>query len=217
MDFEKARFNMVEQQIRPWEVLDQRVLDLLLQVKREDFVLPEQKTLAFVDMELPLGNGSKMLHPKLEARIAQDVLVQPSDRILQVGTGGAYLTALLARLGQHVYAIDCDDTITERARTALTHAGIRNVTLKTGNGLEGLSEQAPFDVIVLCGSVSSVPDALKTQLAVGGRLFAITGLSPLMEATRWTRETETQWTSVALFETDVEPLQGNTTPTRFTF
>lgn len=217
MDFEKARFNMVEQQIRPWEVLDQRVLDLMLQIKREDFVPAEQKSLAFVDMELPLANGAVMLAPKVEARIAQELNLRPEDRILEIGTGNGYLTALLASLGQHVYSVDIDENMIESVRTKLAHAGIRNISLKVADGMQGLPDQAPFDVIVLGGSVPVLPDALKQQLTVGGRLFAIIGEAPLMEAKLIVRESEQGWRETVVFETCTGALQAAPQSEKFTF
>ncbi|WP_019100578.1 protein-L-isoaspartate O-methyltransferase family protein, partial [Chromobacterium haemolyticum] len=171
MDFENARFNMVEQQIRPWDVLDTNVLDLLFHVKREQFVAADKRSLAFVDTELPLPNGSFMLQPKMEARLVQDAAIQAKDKILEIGTGSGYLTALLAKLGQHVYSVEIDPAQRETAAANLKQAGISNVTLVEGDGVLGLPQQAPFDVIVVGGSLPVVPQELKDQLAVGGRLI----------------------------------------------
>ena len=216
MDFEKARFNMVEQQIRPWEVLDQRVLDLLFKVKREDFVPAECRALAFVDTELPLPNGGKMLQPKLEARIVQDLSIRSTDRILEIGTGSGYLTALLASLGQHVYSVDLKPQAVEIAQANLARAGIKNVTVEAGNGARGVSTHAPYDVIVIGASLPALPDALLQQLSPSGRLFAVLGDAPVMEATLVTRAGD-GFRREVLFETVVASLEQAIEPERFVF
>ena len=170
MDFEKARFNMVEQQIRPWDVLNTQLLDLLFHVKRENFVADNQKAIAFVDTELPLPNGSRMLQPKMEARILQELNIAADEKILEIGTGSGYLTALLASVGKHVYSLDIDANMTALAKANLARAGIQNVTLVTANGVGGLPTNAPFDVIVVGGALPNVPEELTSQLAVGGRM-----------------------------------------------
>ncbi|HJV06110.1 MAG TPA: protein-L-isoaspartate O-methyltransferase [Chromobacteriaceae bacterium] len=219
MDFEKARFNMVEQQIRPWDVLDPKVLDLLFHVKREEFVDAAQRTLAFVDTELPMKNGSKMLQPKLEARLAQDVGVRAEDKVLEIGTGAGYLTALLAKLGHHVYSVEIDADIKAQAAENLKKAGISNVTLVEGNGLEGLTSQAPFDVIVVGGSLPVVPENLKAQLAIGGRMIVIVGDKPVMTTKLIKRESETGFSETNLFETCIARLAKYEAiePERFAF
>ena len=219
MDFEKARFNMVEQQIRPWDVLDPKVLDLLFHVKREEFVDAAQRTLAFVDTELPMKNGSKMLQPKLEARLAQDVGVRAEDKVLEIGTGAGYLTALLAKLGRHVYSVELDADIKAQAAENLKKAGISNVTLVEGNGLEGLASQAPFDVIVVGGSLPVVPENLKVQLAIGGRMIVIVGDKPVMTTKLIKRESETGFSETNLFETCIARLAKYEAiePERFVF
>lgn len=180
MDFEKARFNMVEQQIRPWDVLNTQLLDLLFHVKRENFVADNQKAIAFVDTELPLPNGSRMLQPKMEARILQELNIAADEKILEIGTGSGYLTALLASVGKHVYSLDIDANMTALAKANLARAGIQNVTLVTANGVGGLPTNAPFDVIVVGGALPSVPEELTSQLAVGGRMLVVVGdLAPL--------------------------------------
>ncbi|UTH75905.1 protein-L-isoaspartate O-methyltransferase [Chromobacterium sp. IIBBL 290-4] len=219
MDFEKTRFNMVEQQIRPWEVLDPTVLDLLFQLKREDFVAADQRQLAFVDTELPLANGGKMLQPKMEARLAQDAGVQPTDKILEIGTGNGYLTALLAKLGKQVVSVEIDAAQKERAAANLKKAGIANVTLVEADGVLGLPEQAPYDVIVVAGSLPVVPQELKNQLAVGGRLILVVGDLPVMSCKLIQRETDTSFRETALFETCVSRLKKfeAVEPARFSF
>ncbi|MGR2680915.1 protein-L-isoaspartate O-methyltransferase family protein [Chromobacterium haemolyticum] len=219
MDFENARFNMVEQQIRPWDVLDTNVLDLLFHVKREQFVAADKRSLAFVDTELPLPNGSFMLQPKMEARLVQDATIQPRDKILEIGTGSGYLTALLAKLGQHVYSVEIDPAQRETAAANLKQAGISNVTLVEGDGVLGLPQQAPFDVIVVGGSLPVVPQELKDQLAVGGRLIMVVGDLPVMTCKLIKRETESSFSETGLFETCIARLAKAEAvePERFAF
>src|SRR5690606_30919476 len=164
MNIEQARFNMVEQQIRPWEVLDPRVLELLFEVKREDFVPPEHRALAFADLEIPLGHGESMMAPKLEARLLQELDVQPGDAVYEVGTGSGYLTALLARRARHVTSVEIYADLRERAARNLAAAGIANVTLLDGDGARELLAPGPFDVIVLTGSTPILPQAFPDGL-----------------------------------------------------
>lgn len=219
MNFEQARFNMVEQQIRPWDVLDTSILDLLFHVKREDFVGTDKRALAFADTQLPLDNGCTMLEPKVEARLVQDLQVKASDKVLEIGTGSGYLTALLAAVSQHVYSIDIDAQQLQHAAANLKTAGIKNVTLSQGNGIEGLAAQAPFDVICVGGSVPVVPEALKAQLAVGGRLAVIVGDAPVMVAKIITRVSETAYQESVSFDTNLPRLQqlDAIEPSRFSF
>jgi len=217
LDVERARFNMVEQQIRPWEVLDQRVLDLLLELKREEFVPPQYRSLAFVDMEIPIGHGEKMLAPRMEARIAQELVLNPGDRILEVGTGSGYMTALLARLGGQVYSVDIVPEFTQTAAAKLASHGISNATLTTGDAARGWERQAPYDAIVLTGSVPVLPEAFQLSLAPGGRLLAIVGEPPVMEARLITCAAAGAWSAIGLFETCVAPLRNAAQPERFVF
>lgn len=217
MNVEQARFNMVEQQIRPWEVLDQQVLDLLFKVKREEFVPPQYRSLAFVDMEIPLGHGEKMLAPKIEARLLQELAIRPGDRILEVGTGSGYMTALLASLGGHVDSVDIVPEFIQSAGPKLAAHNITNVTLETGDAARGWNKQAPYDAIVLTGSVPILPDAFKQGLASGGRLIAIVGEPPVMEVLLITRVGENAFSSMGLFETCVAPLRNALQPERFVF
>ena len=182
MDFEQARFNMVEQQIRPWDVLDQRVLDLLLRVRREDFVPQQYRALAFADMEIPLGHGERMLPPRMEARMLQELVLRPRDKILEVGTGSGYMTALLASLANHVYSVEIIPEFTQTAGTRLSAHGITNVTLETGDAARGWDRHAPYDAIVLTGSVPVLADTFPKSLLPGGRLIAVVGEPPVMEA-----------------------------------
>ncbi|MBI3144563.1 MAG: protein-L-isoaspartate O-methyltransferase [Pseudogulbenkiania sp.] len=219
MDFENARFNLVEQQIRPWDVLDPKVLDLLFHVKREDFVPDDKRTLAFVDTELPLLNGHKMLQPKVEARLVQDLGLKPEDKVLEIGTGSGHVTALLASLSRHVYSVDLDPAMKEMAAQNLKKAGVANVTLIEGNGIDGYAAQAPFDAILVGGSLPVVPDSLKQQLAVGGRMILVVGDEPVMTTKLVERESETVFRETGLFEICIPRLAHSEAvePERFTF
>lgn len=216
-DLERARFNMVEQQIRPWEVLDPVVLDLLLRVRREQFVPAQHRALAFVDMEIPIGHGECMLAPKLEARMLQDASIKPGDSILEVGTGTGYMTALLASLGRHVYSVDIVAEFTAGAGAKLASAGVANVTLETGDAARGWSRHGPYDVIVLTGSVPVLSDAFAGMLNPGGRLLAVVGEAPVMEMQLTTCAHAGAWRTVSLFETCIPPLKNAPQPRRFVF
>ena len=221
MNFERARFNLIEQQIRTWEVLDQDVLDLLYVVPREDFVPPLYRALAFADMEIPLETGVKqgvrMMPPKIEARIMQELAVKKSDRVLEVGTGSGYLTALLAHRAAHVYSIEIKSRLAEFGRNNLARHGVANVTLEVGDAAHGWSKRAPYDVIVLTGSMPALAQGLLEQLAPGGRLFAIVGDAPVMVAKIVTCSAIGAFCSVDLFDTAVTPLVKAETPSRFEF
>ncbi|QNM97022.1 protein-L-isoaspartate O-methyltransferase family protein [Chitinimonas koreensis] len=216
MDWENARYLMVEQQIRPWDVLDLTVLSLLSEVKREDFVPAAHRELALIDMEIPLGNGSRMWQPKLEARAVQEVGLTGSERVLEIGTGAGYLAALLGKLAKHVYSVEIDAALAEQARGKLAAAGIDNVTVETGDAARGWSKHAPYDVIVAAGSYPTTPDFLFEQLAEGGRLFAIVGEEPVMSATLFEKKAGAV-SATKLFETVVAPLQNVPQPERFSF
>lgn len=217
MNIEQVRFNMIEQQIRPWDVLNLSILDLLKVVKREEYVPPVLRELTFFDMEIPLGHNESMMTPKMEARILQEMTVQKTDSILEVGTGSGYLTALLAALGKYVYSVDVVAEFSAQAGAKLIAHDIHNVSLQTGNAASGWAQHAPYDVIILTGSVPVLPDEFRQQLAVGGRLFAVVGDSPAMNAQRVIRTGATQWSSQNLFETDLKPLQFAEQPERFVF
>jgi protein-L-isoaspartate(D-aspartate) O-methyltransferase len=191
MNIEQARFNMIQQQIRPWNVLDLDILRLLERVPRERFVPPAQQALAFVDMELPLtaqgACGPCMLAPRVEARMLQDLQLKPSDRVLEIGTGSGYMAALLGERAARVISLEIDPDLAARARANLQAAGVANVDVRVQDGARGLPESGPFDAIVLSGSVAQVPQALLEQLQVNGRLIAIVGDEPMMRATLITR------------------------------
>lgn len=217
LDVERARFNMVEQQIRTWEVLDQQVLDLLFRVRREEFVPPQYRALAFADMEIPLGHGEKMLAPKLEARLLQELALQPGDKILEVGTGSGHMTALLASLGGHVHSVDIVPAFTQTAGARLAAQGITNVTLETGDAARGWQKHAPYDAIVLTGSLPVLPETIQKSLKPGGRLIAVVGEPPVMEARLITCVAAGTCNSVGLFETCIAPLRNALQPERFVF
>jgi protein-L-isoaspartate(D-aspartate) O-methyltransferase len=213
-DFEQARYNMVEQQIRPWEVLDQNVLDLLFTVRREDFVPAEYRALAFADLEIPLPNGYRMWTPKMEARVLQDLRLEPHERVLEIGTGSGYFTALLARSAAAVQSVDIDAATADRARAHLADYG--NVEVVVGDGARGFGEDT-WDAIVLTGSTPVLSERFFEQLRPGGRVFAVVGEKPAMKA-RLTR-----WNGPAarvprdLFETVILPLRNAPQPARFVF
>ena len=216
-DLERARFNMIEQQIRTWEVLDQRVLDLLFRIRREEFVPAAYRALAFVDMEIPIGHGEKMLHPKLEARMVQELGLTPTDRVLEVGTGSGYMTALLALLAGHVVSVDIIGEFTGSAREKLAAHQIQNVTLDTGDAARGWDRDGPYDVIVLTGSVPLLSETFRASLKPGGRLLAVVGEAPVMEARLTTSTAPGACNTVALFETCIASLRNAPQPERFVF
>jgi len=208
---------MVVQQIRPWYVLDDSVLDMLYKIKREDFVPSENRSLAFVDMEIPLGYGQIMLAPKVEARILQELKVTKSDKILEVGSGSGYMTALLAEKGNHVYSVEILPELKSLAEKNLKGYNIQNVTLEQGDAAQGWTKHAPYDVIALTGSTPVLPEVFKQSLNIGGRLFAIVGEDPVMEALLITRTGLTEFTTRNLFETSIIPLMNAQQPEKFLF
>lgn len=217
MDFERARFNMVEQQIRTWEVLDQNVLDLLFVVKREEFVPPAYRNLAFADLEVPIGHGQTMLQPKLEARILQEVQVQKTDKVLEIGAGSGYMAALLGARAASVTTVELLPPLVEMARGNLARAGVDNVAVVQGDGARGWSAGAPYDVIVISASTPVLPHEFLDQLKVGGRLVAIVGVPPVMTAQLITCTAEGTFQTVNLFETNVAPLTNAQQKERFVF
>ena len=217
LDVERARFNMVEQQIRTWEVLDPRVLDLLHRVRREEYVPAQHRALAFADLEIPIGHGERMLAPKREARMLQELALREGDRVLEVGTGTGYMTALLASLSQHVTSVDIIAEFTRSAADRLSANHIANVTLDTGDAARGWDRHAPYDAIVLTGSVPVLADAFAKSLRPGGRLLAVVGEPPVMEAKLVTCVAAGAYNPVGLFETCIAPLKNAPRPERFVF
>ncbi|MDQ1923457.1 protein-L-isoaspartate O-methyltransferase family protein [Massilia pseudoviolaceinigra] len=217
MNIEQARFNMIEQQIRPWNVLDQDVLDLLVVVKREDFVPAAYKTLAFVDTEIPLRGGESMFTPKIEARILQEVAVKKHENVLEIGAGSGYMAALLAHKARHVTTVEINPELRELAAKNLANAGLSNVTVELGNGAEGWEKGAPFDVIVISGGLETLPEVFMKQVKVGGRIAAILGQAPVMTAHVITRVSETAYDTVKVFETNVKLLSTSVKTSHFTF
>ena len=206
MNTEQARFNMIEQQIRPWEVLDPGVLSLLSVVRREEYVPEAQRDLAFADVELPLGHGQTMLAPRVEARILQDLAIKNTDKVLEIGTGSGYMAALIAAKAEFVYSVEIVPELVEFARANLKRAGVANVSVDLGDGACGWPLYAPYDVIVLSGSTPVLPEAIQQQLRVGGRLVAIVGEAPAMQVKLITRTGEDAYTSLTVFETVAAPL-----------
>jgi protein-L-isoaspartate(D-aspartate) O-methyltransferase len=216
MDFEQARFNMVEQQIRTWEVLDQDVLDLLFHVRREEFVPPAHRALAFADLELPLPGGQRMWAPKVEARVLQTLKLRPGESVLEIGTGSGYFTALLASRAADVTTVEIDPALSSSAAAKLLRHGYTNVRREIGDGAQGWGEEL-YDAIVLTGSTPILPETLIAQLKPGGRLFAVVGDAPVMTA-RLVRVLDTDAvTTTDLFETVIDPLKNAARPTRFRF
>ena len=225
MNIEQARFNMIEQQIRPWDVLDPRVLEILTLVKREDFVPPAHKALAFVDMEIPLlgtaedalSNGYCMLAPKVEARMLQQLDPQARETVLEIGAGSGYMAALLAQCAARVITLDINSKLAQLAAANLRQAHVTNAEVREADGVHGLAAEGPFDIILLSGSVAAVPQNLLAQLKVGGRLGAIVGFEPIMRATIVTRTGEASFTTVQPWDTVAPRLAYFPEPSKFSF
>jgi protein-L-isoaspartate(D-aspartate) O-methyltransferase len=220
MNIEKARFNMIEQQIRPWDVLDQDVLELLLVVKREAFVPPAYRSMAFADTEIPLPGGECMFAPKLEARILQEVAVKKHEHVLEIGAGSGYMAALLAHKARQVTTIEIQPELKAMAEENLAAYGIANADVILGNGAQGWANSngnAQYDVIVISGSLPVLPDSFLQQIKIGGRIFAIVGDQPVMSAQIITRVSDTAYNTVKIFETDVKPLRQALVPSHFKF
>ncbi|MBL4712920.1 MAG: protein-L-isoaspartate O-methyltransferase [Gammaproteobacteria bacterium] len=210
MDFEKARFNMVEQQIRPWNVLNPRVLDVISEVPREIFAPEQYKNLAYVDTRIPLGSFENtpctMANPIIEGRILQEMDIQPDDLILEIGTGSGYLTACLAKLGRHVDSVDINNDLTTAAQKHLQTLNINNVNLATGDASKTWQQKRNYDVIVISAAMKTIPDSYKNLLKTNGRLFIVAGDAPVMTAYRVTRTDQKNWDTEELFETCIEPM-----------
>ena len=208
MNLEQSRFNMVEQQVRTWSVLNPDILDLLYQIKREEFVPAAYRFMAFTDMEIPLEHDAVMLTPKMEARILQELNINKTDKILEIGTGTGYMTALLAKLGTHVYSVEIVPELHAMARINLQTHDITNITLEQGDAARGWPEHGPYDVIVLTASTPVLPETFQQSLAPGGRLFVIVGEEPVMEAMLITCTTPGNYGSICLFETCTAPFRN---------
>ncbi len=224
MDLETARFNMIEQQIRPWDVLDPAVLELLGTVRREDFVPPALRALAFVDTQVPLlpgdADGPRMLEPRVEARLLQELQVQRHEKVLEIGTGSGFMAALLAHRAQQVVTLESRPELARTARDNLRRNGVLNVQViecSAADGTRGHAAEAPYDAILLSGSVQEVPRALLEQLKPGGRLAAIVGDEPVMRATVITRNGDNSWSEREVFDTLAPALEGFPVRTRFSF
>jgi len=214
---EQARFNMIEQQVRPWNVLDAAVLALMSVVKREAFVPAAYKSIAFADLEVPLGHGQCMLAPRVEARLLQDLAVQKTDKVLEVGTGSGYMAALLGHQAQRVLSLELEPDLVALARDNLQKAGVGNVDVRQADGAQGAAADGPFDVILLSGSVAEVPPELLEQLKVGGRLAAIVGDEPMMTATLITRTSNTDFRTTRPWDTVAPRLKNFAERSRFSF
>ncbi len=217
MDVEQARFNMIEQQIRTWDVLDPKVLNLIHELRREDFVPDEYRALAFVDMNIPLDHGQQMMQPKMEARLLQELSLSDRDKILEIGTGSGYLTGLLASLGKSVDTVEIFTDFIDSARVKLDAHGLSNINYFEGDAAQGWDGDGPYDAIIITGSMPTLPESYKSNLALNGRLIAVIGQSPVMEAILVRRLEDNSWQEVALFETDLPPLVNAEPPPRFVF
>ncbi len=214
---ELARFNMVEQQIRPWDVLDYQILDLLQSTPRETFVPDSYKDVAYADVEIPIGDGEMMLAPKHVARMMQAVNPHQLDTVLEVGTGTGYATALLAKACRHVYSVDINDELSAIAAKNLANQGIDNVTLETGCAANGWDKNGPYDVTIITGALPELPESFKQSMQRGGRLVAIVGTAPVMQACLWIRTGADEWQVETLFETEIKTLANTQSGKKFVF
>ncbi|HJT97917.1 MAG TPA: protein-L-isoaspartate O-methyltransferase [Rhodanobacteraceae bacterium] len=210
-----ARRNMIENQVRPWEVLDPRVLDVLAAVRREDFVPARYRELAFADMAMPIGHGETMMKPTVEGRMLQALALSPEDRVLEIGTGSGFVTACLARLAGSVMSVERHADFADAARARVAAAGATNVRIEIADAIRDFASGERFDAVVVTGAVYALPDRLRAFVAPGGRLFAVVGESPAMQATLFTRADETHWREESLFETDLSYLIHAEPPRRF--
>jgi len=217
LDMEQARFNMIEQQIRPCEVLDSRILELLKHIRREHYVPEGMRDMAFMDLEIPLGYGASMWQPKLEARALQELRLNRNDKVLEVGTGSGYLTALMSALADQVTSVEIVPELSAMAEKRLRTFHHDNVFLDIGDASRGWRSSEKYDAIVLTGSTPVLPEAFKTSLNIGGRLFAIVGDAPVMEAKLITRLAQNVYQTTNIMEACVAPLQNALQPERFVF
>ena len=220
LDFEKARYNMVEQQVRPWDVLDPRVLEVISSIPREDFAPEKYKQLAYADIHIPLGNdenGPCMLNPNIEGRIMQHLHIGDDDVVLEIGSGTGYLTACLSKLARHVDSVEIDPALSAQAEKNLAAHDITNVTISTGDGCKRWNQKQFYDAIVISGSMPAIPESYKKMLKDGGRLFVVTGVAPAMTAHLVTRISKDEWTTEDLFETCIPALIGAEHAEEFNF
>ena len=221
MKLEQARHNMIEQQIRTWEVLDQTVLQTLVDVRREAFVPTAYQSLAFVDTEIPLPCGQQMLSPKLEARLLQETALHDDELVVEIGSGSGYMAALLARHARHVVTVEIEPALKALAEKNLRAYGIENVTVELGDGARGWpghgAFSVPYDVMLLSGSVPMLPATLLSQVKIGGRIIAVVGEAPVMSACLVTRTAEDAWDTRKLFETNITPLRNVERTSAFRF
>ncbi len=215
MNLQQARFNMVEQQIRTWEVLDHRVLDLLERAPRHEYVPEAYRNLAYADIAVPLGHGEVMMPPRVEARLLQSLSIGAEDKALEVGTGSGFLTSLLANLAREVVSVEISDILADQGRRNLEAHAVTDVILEHGDAVRGWGTHAPYDVIAVTGSVPILEPYFQQQLSIGGRLFVIVGEAPAMEALLIRRTGEDQWLTESLFETVIPKLKGSREPDRF--
>jgi len=217
MELEQARFNMIEQQIRPWDVLDQNILDLLEKIPRDAFIDDKYRNLAYADIAIPLAHDQQMMHPIIEARMVQALQLDATDKVLEVGTGSGYVTAMLATLTHHVHSVDIHQDFIDHAATRLAKMGIENVTLETTDASQGWDKKGLYDVIAITGSLPTLPKSFQHSLNLGGRLFAIIGEGSIMEAILVCRSGENEWTRESLFETKLPMLANATGSELFVF
>lgn len=213
MNFDQARFFMVEQQIRPWDVLDPKILDLLMDTPRHLFVDQSHQTLAYSDIELPIGESQAMMHPRIEAKLLQALDIGEDENVLEIGTGSGYLTALMAKLGKTVTTVELHESLSQQAQKRLT--AFDNIQFHIGNGADNWDDSNEYDVIILTGSVEDIPQAYKEKLTLGGRLCAVCGNAPAMSAQVLTRISNQEWETESLFETELAPLASQTTQASF--
>lgn len=208
MNIEQARENMIKQQLRTWEVLDDQLLELLQQVPREDFVPPALRNLAFADINIPLDDGQVMMPPRMEARMLQALAIKTGEEVLEIGTGSGYVTALLAKQAKKVYSVEISPHLLQSAGEKLAAHGIRNIVLEQGDGAQGWNSHKMYEVTAITGSLPILPRSFLESMTIGGRLFAIIGDAPLMEATLVTRVGNSDWSREVLFETELPPLKN---------
>jgi protein-L-isoaspartate(D-aspartate) O-methyltransferase len=215
LDIERTRFNMVEQQVRPWDVVDARVLEVLGRVRREDFVPEAQRALAFADTALPIGHGESMMKPVVEGRLLQALAVEAGDSVLEIGTGTGFVTACLAALARDVVSLEIHADLAAAAEQRLVRAGVANTRIHVADALNGYAPNRSYDVIAVTGAVYREPDLLRSWLAINGRLFLVRGESPAMEAVLVTRLGASEFRETSLFETDLSYLTNAAPPKRF--